>query len=186
MTTTKAQEQTELAKMLYSPSTRNENAETAKPSNAPTEAKESRRRTIMVAMWQRMTDYFGPQWEASYGNVDSGTIYAWTGSLNRYSEAELAGAIRACEEWDGSFPPTFGQFKALVMAARSKPNATEQRMALEKSAGKPVAMIEHLARSAVSEISQRELARMYDLLAGKEIEENQTSYHNCGLGSRWA
>ena len=72
-----------------------------------------------------------------------------------------------------------------VMAARSKPNATEQRMALEKSAGKPVALIEHLARSAVSEIAQRELARMHDLLAGKEVEEFQTSYHNCGLGSRW-
>jgi len=186
MTTTKAQEQTELAKMLYSPSTRNENGETVKPSNAPTEAKESRRRTIMVAMWQRMTDYFGPQWEASYGNVDSGTIYAWTGALNQYSETNLAGAIRSCENWDGKFPPTFPEFKGLVLASRARQNFTDKRMALEKSAGKPVALLEHLARSAVSEIAQRELARMHDLLAGKEIEEFQTSYHNCGLGSRWA
>ena len=169
---------TELTNLLYSAGT----GKPEKQSNAP----DARRRAIMVAMWQRMSDYFGGSWQGAYGGVNDPAIYAWTGSLNRYSEAELAGAIRACEDWDGSFPPTFGQFKALVMAARSKPNATEQRMALEKSAGKPVALLEHLARSAVSEIAQRELARMHDLLAGKEIEEFQTSYHNCGLGSRWA
>jgi len=139
----------------------------------------------MVAMWHRLGDYFGPQWEASYGGVDDGTIYAWTAALNRYSEIDLAGAIKSCQSWDGKFPPTFPQFRALVMAARSKPNATEARIALEKREGKPVAMIEHLSRIATSDIAKRELDRMKQIMAGEDVEEFSTSYHLRGCSHRW-
>ena len=141
----------------------------------------------MVAMWQRMTDFFGPQWEASFGNVDGSTIYAWTGALNRYSEMELAGAIKSCENWDGKFPPTFPEFKALVMAARSaaNPNYTEKRIAVEKQTGQSVTMIEHLSRVANSPIAKQELDRMNRILAGEDVESRETSYHNLGLGFRW-
>ena len=168
---------TELTNLLYSAGT----GKPEKQSNAP----DARRRAIMVAMWQRMSDYFGGSWQGAYGGVNDPAIYAWTGSLNRYSEADLAGAIRSCENWDGKFPPTFPEFKGLVLASRARQNFTDKRMALEKSTGKPVALMEHLARSATSDVANRELARMHDLLAGKEIEEFQTSYHICGCGSRW-
>ena len=141
----------------------------------------------MVALWQRMTDYFGPQWQASYGTIDEGTIYSWTGALMCYTENEIAGAVKACQSWDGSFPPNFGQFKALVMAARSaaNPNYTEKRIAVEKQTGQSVTMIEHLSRSATSDVAKKELDRMKRILAGEDVESRETSYHNLGLGFRW-
>ena len=177
---------TELANQLYSsvtakPETRSNSSTVDLPSLS---AEELRRRKIMCAMWVRLTQWF-PNWQTQYGGIDDPTIYAWTGALNRYSEAELAGAIRACENWDEKFLPTFPEFKALVMAARSKPNVTEARIALEKREGKPVAMIEHLARSATSEIATRELERMRRIQADEDVEPFEVSYHNCGCGYRW-
>jgi len=139
----------------------------------------------MIRLWHRMAEFFGPQWEASYGAVDGGAIYSWQGALNRYSEAELAGAVKSCENWDGKFPPTFPEFKALVMAARSaqKPTVTDNRLALEKAGEVP--LIEHLAQYAHSEVAKRELERMYRILAGEEVETFDQSYHNLSLGRRW-
>ena len=170
--------ETALAKQLYKPET----AETAKPSS---EQIEVRRRKIMVAMWQRMADYFGPLWESSYGTVDGTTIYAWQGAMDQFTEADLAGGIKACENWTEKFPPTFGQFRSLIMAGRHKPNFTEKREAEEKITGKPASMIEHLSRFASSPAAQRELARMRGIMAGAEAETKDESMRLLGLHTRW-
>ena len=140
----------------------------------------------MIALWARMTQWF-PQWQSLYGGVDDPAIYAWTGALARYTEDELGGAIRSCENWDGKFPPSFPEFKSMVMAARSAttPNHTDKRIAMEKQHGKPVAMIEHLARKATSEVAQRELAKMRRILAGEEVETREEAFRNLGLHARW-
>jgi hypothetical protein len=123
----------------------------------------------MVAMWQRMNQWFGGLWESAYGSVDDQTISAWTGALERFSEPDLAGAIRSCEDWKGKYPPTFPEFKALVLAARSTAdvNFTDKRLAQEKAAGKPQSMIEHLSRVATSPIAKRELAKMKRIMNGE-------------------
>ena len=168
--------ETQHAKQLYKP----ENDETVKLS----QQQAARRQVIMVAMWERMGQWFGNLWESTYGTVDDQTIQAWTSSLNRFSEMELAGAIRSCEDWDGRFPPTFPEFKALCMAARSaaKPNLTEQRIAKEKE---PDNIIGHLAKHALSDVAKRELDKMRRIMAGEEVETLEQSYDNLGLARRW-
>jgi hypothetical protein len=142
----------------------------------------------MIAMWERMGQWFGNLWESTYGTAEDQTIHAWTGALNRFSEQELAGAIRSCEDWDGKFPPTFPEFKALCMAARSaaKPNFTEQRIANEEKMKKGLpGAIEHLAKHGISETAKRELDRMRRIVAGEEIETFEESMTNLGLHRRW-
>jgi len=182
--------ETALATQLYqNPSTKPESAETATPSSEPTrpsrEQIEARRRKIMIAMWHRMADYFGPLWESSYGTIDGTTIYAWQGAMGQFTEADLAGGIKACENWTEKFPPTFGQFRSLIMAGRSKPNFTEKREAEEKITGQPASMIEHLSRYASSHVAQRELARMRGIMAGAEAETKDESMRLLGLHRRW-
>ena len=168
------QHKTELdnAKRLYKP----EPEETVTPSD-------ERRRTIMVAMWQRMADYFGPMWESAYGTVEDPAIYSWQGALDRYSETDLAGAIKSCQDWDGRFPPTFPEFKSLVMAARSAQagNEATERVKTE------VKNLEHFTKSqrGDSEIAKREKARMRAILRGEEVETKEESYQKLHLARRW-
>jgi len=164
-------------KQLYKPAT----DATGKPLN-------ERRRTIMVAMWQRMSDYFGPLWESAYGGVDDQAIYAWTGALAHYSESEIGGAVKACENWDGKFQPTFPEFKSMVMAARSaqaaKPPANPE----------PVASLEYFTkeRRTDSEIAKREKKRMRAIPGSPksrdpsdaDVESFKTSFNNLHLARR--
>jgi len=142
----------------------------------------------MVAMWERMGQWFGNLWESTYGSVNDQTIHAWTGALNRFTEQELAGAIRSCEDWDGKFPPTFPEFKALCMAARSaaKPNITERRLQRETRTGKPDSMIEHLSRHASSHVARTELKKMKQIEAGEQVETKEESMTKLGLHRRWS
>lgn len=122
----------------------------------------------MVALWERMGQWFGGLWEASYGTVNDQTIYAWTGALNQFSEQEIAGAMKQMEAWEEKYPPTFPQFRALCMAARSKarPSWTEERIATERR-GNPIAgVLEHLSKRGLSETAKRELAKMRELVNG--------------------
>ena len=157
-------------KRLYKP----EPAATAKPSS-------ERRRAIMVAMWQRMTDYFGPLWESQYGTVDDPAIYSWQGALAQYSEADLAGAIKSCQDWDGKYPPSFPEFKSLVMAARSAQAGQE---ATERAT---IPSLEHLTkvRRGDSEIAKREKKRMAAIARGEDVETKAESYRKLGLARRW-
>ena len=139
----------------------------------------------MVAMWQRMSDYFGPLWESAYGGVDDQAIHAWHGALERYDEKDLGGAIRACENWDGKFPPTFPEFKSLVMAARS---AQAGKQATERVSAEPVASLEHFTkvRRGDTVIAKREKARMAAILRGEDIESKEESMRILGLHARWS
>ena len=166
----------ELAKRLY----RRESGETVKqspPLNDP------RRRKIMIALWERMGQWFGPRWENTFGTIDEQTIWSWHGALNRFSEDEIAGAMRQMEDWESPHPPNFPEFKALCMAARSKArkNFTDKRMEVEQDAGIDVPMIEHLARHANSEVAQRELDRMRRIIAGEEVETKEESMRKLEL-----
>jgi len=136
----------------------------------------------MVAMWQRMSDYFGPLWESAYGGVDDQAIHAWHGALERYDEKDLGGAIRACENWDGKFPPTFPEFKSLVMAARS---AQAGQVATERAKTTP--SMEHFTtpKRGDSEIARREKKRMAAIGRGEEVETKAESYRNLDLTKLW-
>ena len=135
----------------------------------------------MVAMWQRMTDYFGPLWEAQYGTVEDPAIYSWQGALERYSEDDLAGAIKSCQNWDGQYPPTFPEFKSLVMAARS----TQAGQAATERA--TVTSLEHFTkvRRGDSEIAKREKKRMAAIERGEDVETKAESYQHLKLARRW-
>jgi hypothetical protein len=136
-----------------------------------------------------MADFFGPLWESSYGTVDDQAIYAWTGALNRYSEQELAGAINACQDWDGKFPPTFPEFKSMVMAARSAQAADQATPSPE------VKNLEHFTkvRRGDSEIAKREKKRMAAIPFSPEslepsdddVETFEESYKNLKLQTRY-
>ena len=103
-------------KQLYSGTS----AEKEKPSMQP-----ERRRKVMIALWAKMRQFFGNAWVSTYGTIDDQTIYGWTGALNQFTEAELAGAIKACEDWPGKFAPNFPEFKTMCMAARANLKSVE-------------------------------------------------------------
>jgi hypothetical protein len=131
----------------------------------------------MIALWQRLTDYW-PQWESLYGTVDDSTIYGWTGALNRFTEAELAGAIRSCEDWTGRYPPTFPEFKSLCVAAKAD---------LESIAHQPgdpeVKSLEHLAKVKREDtpVIVAEKKRLQKLLKGQSVESKEESIKRLGL-----
>ena len=112
---------------------------------------------------------------------------AWQMALAQFTEDQIARGVKSCQDWTDSFPPTLAQFKKMCLTVRPEelPNYTEKRMAVEKAAGKPIEMIEHLARSANSETAKRELRRMFRILKGEDVESKDDSYHRCGLGHRW-
>lgn len=141
----------------------------------------------MVAMWKRMGEYFGQSWVREYGESNGEPIKAWTEALNGFSEAQIARGVKWCQTWTQPFPPNLGQFKNLCLTMRQEelPNATEERIAMEKAAGKPIAMIEHLARVATSDIAKREIERMKQIYAGKEVETKAESWAKLGLHARW-
>lgn len=141
----------------------------------------------MVALWQRLTDFW-PQWESLYGTVDDAAIYAWTIELSKYEEADLAGALKQCTNWDGKFPPSFPEFKALVMAARSanKPTITEQRIALEKKGATTDDFVNHLDKPGLSTVAKRELANIKKNMAGEEVMTKEQAMHNLKLNALWS
>lgn len=180
MTTEKTKsDQTELPKQLYS----------APPAKSATHSLDSatRRRTVMIALWKRLREYLGLSWTREHGEIDGSDIDTWQDALAEFSEAQIARGVKWCQSWDRDFPPTLPQFKKLCLTVRPEelPNHTERRLALEKQTGQSVAVLEHLARSATSEIAKRELNRMSRVLAGEHVESFDRSYHNCELGKRW-
>lgn len=180
--------QTELVKQLYSD--HNE----LQPKSLPNSVTD-RRLVVMVALWKRMFEYFGQSWVREYGDADGGAIKSWTDALAAYSEDQIARGVKNCREWTGNFVPNVAQFGRLCLTVRpeEKPNVTEKRMARERETGKPVAVLEHLARSAHSDIAKQELARMVRVMSSPktrepsdgDVESFETSYHKCGLGQRW-
>lgn len=140
----------------------------------------------MVAMWHRMGAFFGSAWESQYGTTENQTIHAWQGALASLTVGELAHGIRRCEKWDGKFPPTFPEFRALCVSERNRQrNLTEERIERERRTGQSDTALEHLARSATSEVAKRELDRMKRLHAGEHVESIEKSRHNLGLHRRW-
>lgn len=134
---------------------------------------DERRRQLMVAMWHRMSTFFGSIWESQYGGVNDQGISSWSGALGEFTVEELGGAIGECQKWDGKFPPTFPEFRALCQSARSKsrPNWTEQR--IEREVG--VAQLVKPKRGD-SAIARRYKAMIRDMLAGEydeTVEESQ-------------
>lgn len=146
-----------------------------------------RRRTVIVALWKRLREYCGQSWVREYGDVDGEAIKSWTDALSGYSEHQIARGVKWCQSWTRDFPPTLGQFREMCLTVRPEelPNKTDERIALEKREGKPVAMLEQLARFGTSEIAKREIERMRRILNGDDVESFELSYHNCGLGQRW-
>lgn len=178
-------EQTELATALYGKRPETEPSE--KKMRPSPEPGTDRRGTIMIALWKRLREYFGTTWTREHGDIDGSDIAAWRDGLEQYTEAQIARGVKWCQEWTNDFPPTLPQFLRMCLSVRPEelPNVTEKRMALEKDTGKPVAMLEHLARVAHSEIAKRELGRMRQIMDGVEVETLQESYHNFGLVRRW-
>ena len=124
----------------------------------------------MVAMWERMAQWFGNRWEREYGTVQDQTISAWTGALNRYAVEDVIGAMQAMAEWDSPHPPTFPEFRGLVLAAKAKrqPSWTEDRIEAERDrakGGNPIAgALEKLGKRGLSPIAKAELAKMREML----------------------
>jgi hypothetical protein len=164
----------ENAKTLYKPVS----AETVKPCSED----DPRRRKVMVALWERMGQLFGPQWETWYGTVDTQTIRSWQRSLAEFSEQELAGAIKACESWEEKFLPTYPQCRALCMSARAKlrPNWTAERIEREV----PVAQLT-AQRPADTELTREQKERIAAIQRGAEVETKEEAYRKLGLHVRW-
>jgi len=172
-------DQIEMAKALYAKPQPSD--ETAKPEmhSKLRDIPDQRRRQLMVAMWHRMGAFFGSTWESQYGGVNEQTIGAWSGALSDFTVGELAGAIKACEQWESKFPPTWPEFRALLLSVRnaSRPNVTQQR--IEREANTP--LIEHLKRHALTPIAKREIERMERILAGEDVETKRESWNKLGL-----
>ena len=145
-----------------------------------------RRRTIMLAMWQRMSDYLGPKWERAYKGAEGSAFAAWSRALEHHDEDDIASAIISMQAWEAFDPPTLPQFLAMVVAMERnrKPNVTSERLAHEREveAGN---IIEHLQAHALSPVAVRELDRMKRILAGEEIETKEQSMHKLGMRARW-
>jgi len=145
-----------------------------------------RRRTIMLAMWQRMSDYLGPKWERAYKGAEGSAFAAWSRALEHHDEDDIASAIISMQAWEAFDPPTLPQFLAMVVAMERnrKPNVTSERLAHEREveAGN---IIEHLEPYALSPVAKRELDRMRRILAGEEIETKEQSMRNLEMRVRW-
>lgn len=127
----------------------------------------------MVAMWERMAQWFGGRWEREYGNVQDQTIHAWTGALQRYDVEDIIGAMQAMAEWDSPHPPTFPEFRGLVLAskAKRKPSWTEDRLEAERTRGKGVAgVLADLGKGRLTETGKAELAKIRAIVEGKANE----------------
>ena len=132
-----------------------------------------RRRVIMVAMWARMSTYFGSLWESQYGDVNDQSIYGWQGALWPLSENQIAVGIKACQDWKDKFPPTFGQFKALCLSGPSEDKAT---LKLEREVDAAVLNL----------VAARELIRQANILADNCDESREQSMEKLGLNRRWS
>ena len=144
-----------------------------------------RRRMVMAALWKRMREYFGQSWVREYGEVTGEAISTWMDALGIFTEEQIASGVKACQNWTNDFPPTLAQFKQLCLTEINKPNYTERRIEQEKTAGKSITMLEHLARHAVSPVATAEIEKMIRISKGEEVETKEASYENLGLIRRW-
>jgi hypothetical protein len=138
----------------------------------------------MVAMWHRMGAFFGAAWESQYGGVEDQTISAWAGALGAFTVGELAGAIKAMEGWEEKFPPTFPEFRAVLMAQRgqSRPNWTDERIEAEQTRGRGVAgVLEDLAKGPLTETAKAELAKMAQIAADEIDVPKAESWRHLSL-----
>lgn len=174
-------EQMENAKALYKPAS----DATAKRLNDT--AERDRRWVIMVALWERMGQFFGARWEREFGTVNDQTIHAWRGALNRFSEQEIASAVKACADWESPHPPNFPEFKALCMAARSKaaPTWTDDRLEAERDrarGGNPIAgALEKLGKRGLSDVAKAEIEKMRQIVTGEIDVPKAESWRHLGL-----
>jgi len=123
----------------------------------------------MVAMWERMAQWFGARWEREYGTVTDQTIHSWLGALQRYEVDDIIGAMQQMADWDSPHPPTFPEFRGLVLAARAKrkPSWTDDRIEAEATRGKGVAgVLEELGKGRLTETAKAELEKMREMLRG--------------------
>jgi len=146
---------------------------------------EARRRRVMVLLWARMSAMF-PQWESLYGNVDGPAIAAWTKNLGEFTEAELGGAIKAAERYEGKFLPSYPEFRAMCAASRaSLKSAADTQRLLDERKAEPTSIMGHLASHATSEAAKAGLANLEAILSGDEVETFEQSYANCGCQRRF-
>lgn len=175
----------ELAKKLYSSAANDRLTKPCENSKTMSASDESARaEAVSIRLWQRMGEMFGAVFFNQYGATDENGRQTWKEGLAGYSEAQIARGVKNCLDWNKDFPPNLAQFAKLCLQLRAeeKPNVTEQRIAREKETG----VLDHLGSHARSDIAKRELERMKRVVAGEDVEEFETSYHNCGLNRRWA
>lgn len=148
------------AKALYKP---------ASDATAP-QPDSDRRWRIMVAMWERMAQWFGNRWEREYGTIENQTIHAWMGALNRYDEQDIVAAMHDMTQWDSPHPPSFPEFRGMVAAhqARRQPNWTEDKDEAEQTRGKGVGgVLENLKKGATTEAAKAEIEKMLQIWRGE-------------------
>ena len=147
----------------------------------------ARQREAMVALWRRLREYLGQSWVREYGEVDGSAIAAWSDALRDFTELQIARGVKWCQSWTQDWPPTLGEFRQMCLTVRPEEirNHTDRRIEIEKREGKPVSMLEHLARHASSPVAKRELERMRRLDAGEDVESIHDSWTILGLHRRW-
>jgi len=143
-----------------------------------------RRKQIMIAIWERMGQWFGPLWEQGFGTIHEKTINAWMDAMGEFGEDDIARAMHALAKWESKYPPTFPEFRALIMAHRPKENFTDRRIESEKGEIKSLADFAKPRRED-GPIAKREKERMRRILAGEDVESKEESMTKLGLHRRW-
>lgn len=156
----------------------------------PYSDQEARRWRIIVSLWERMGQFFGQQWEKSYGTVDDQTIHAWKGALSRFTEEEIAYAVKAIgrefakgDPKGAKFPPTFPEFRELCQAARQYAKTRKVHAEAETKAV-PLADLSRTHKGD-SEAAKAEKGRQVNIGKADIGETFEESYHRCGLADRW-
>lgn len=141
----------------------------------------------MAALWRRLRQYLGLSWTRERGEAGGSESEAWLEALQDFTTDQIARGVKSCREWEDGFPPNLGQFRKLCLTPRpeERQTFTDKRIERERREGKSVGMLEHLARSAHSDIAKRELERMRRIMAGEHVETKQESYRKTGQQTRW-
>lgn len=131
-----------------------------------------RRKKLMVWLWANMSARFGGVWESAYGGIRDPGIRMWMDDLGAFSDDEIRGAAELAKDWDGKFPPTCPEFRALCMSvrAKSRPNWTEQRIEREVSVAQLAA-----PKAGDSAIATRYKAMTRAIPAGEHEETREES-----------
>jgi len=139
-------------------------SESSEPSPHGGRPKDPDDRDRVDNLWAHMTRMFGDRWTSRWGSVpEGGAAAVWLEGLRQIGNRQIKVGIRCCLYSTSPFPPTVGQFVALIHENDS-------------ASHRPFPRNRRLQQLAASEETSREhIKRMRAMLGGTEHPNEEES-----------